>query len=76
MDHLQGEHDRAVNIEKLNFKSMETFNNWKEEEERKTKSYYAQHSASKIVGNKKILYLFCNRSGKPRFRGKGERQLK
>ena len=59
MDHLQGKHDRAVNIEKLNFESMETFNNWKEEETNLTMCSTAQ--VRLWVPKRFFIYFAINR---------------
>ena len=65
-----------INIDKFCFDSFEEFSTWKAGEEEKCKSHYVQHSSSRIYGATKYRYLYCNRSGKVRIRGKGERQLK
>ena len=65
-----------INIDKFCFDNFEEFSTWKAGEEEKCKSHYVQHSSSRIYGATKYRYLYCNRSGKVRVRGKGERQLK
>ena len=65
-----------INIDKFYFDNFEEFSTWKRGEEEKFKSYYVQHSSSRIYGATKYRYLYCNRSGKVRVRGKGEWRLK
>ena len=45
-------------------------------EDDRSKSYFVQHSSSRVYGTMKYWYLYCNRSGKVRIRGQGKRQLK
>ena len=67
-----------MNIEeqKLQFDSIEKFYLWKEDEEKKTSSYYIRQSSTKTLKEGDVKYFVCNRTGNPRFRGLGKRSLK
>ena len=47
----------------MKFTNLEDFNEWKAKEERSSKAYYVQHTASKVYGDNTHWYLYCNRSG-------------
>jgi hypothetical protein len=76
VSHLQQEHHIEVINQTLSFKNSTAFNEWKLQEEKKCKSYYVQNSSAKSYGSTKYTYLYCNRSGAGRFRGKGKRIVK
>ena len=62
--------------QQLSFENFEEFSKWKENEEKQCNSYYVQHTAVKMYGTTKHLYLYCNRFGSARFRGEGKRHMK
>ena len=74
--HLEQQHEIEVCQQQLSFKTFDEFTRWKVTEEDKCNSYYVQQTAPKVYGTTKHLYLYCNRFGSTRFRGKGERHIK
>ena len=60
----------------LEFNSMEQFQQWKDDEERKTSSFFIQHTSSKTLKEGTVTYFMCNRTGNPRPHGEGKRNMK
>ena len=60
----------------MKFTNLEDFNEWKAKEERSSKAYYVQHTASKVYGDNTHWYLYCNRSGIGRSQSEGKRITK
>ena len=52
-----------INIDKLFFDNFEEFSTWKVGEEEKCKSYYVQHSSSRIYGATKYTYGIYTATG-------------
>ena len=69
-------HEDSIEIVVHHFDSLQIFEKWKNEEERRSKSSYVQHSASRMQGVNRKSYLYCHRSGIVRSEGKGLRALK
>ena len=74
--HLKNDHKLDVQITTHNFASKDEFLSWKSDEQEKSSSSYVQHSSNRKYGTKMYQYLYCNRSGKVRLRGKGKRHIK
>ena len=55
---------------------MEQFQQWKDDEERKTSSFFIQHTSSKTLKEGTVTYFMCNRTGNPRPHGEGKRNMK
>jgi hypothetical protein len=62
--------------ETLSFENLTQFDEWKLEEEKKSKSCFIKNSSVKKFNDTNHWYYYCNRSGIGRFRGKGERIMK
>ena len=58
------------------FASTQILNNGNLEYERETCSYFVKGSGTKVTGNTKTTYFYCNRSGYFKNKGKGVRMLK
>ena len=63
-------------MQNLKFTNLEDFNEWKAKEERSSKAYYVQHTASKVYGDNTHWYLYCNRSDIGRSQSEGKRITK
>uniref|UniRef100_A0A1X7T713 C2H2-type domain-containing protein n=1 Tax=Amphimedon queenslandica TaxID=400682 RepID=A0A1X7T713_AMPQE len=74
--HLKEQHAMTIPIETHSFSSVDEFEQWKSEEEKKCKSHYVQHTSSQFHQSRKCWKLYCNRSGKYQPRGDGKRVLK
>ena len=75
-EHVQKHHHLEVCQQQLSFENFDEFSKWKESEEKQCNSYYVQHTAVKMYGTNKHLFLYCNRFGSARFRGDGKRHMK
>jgi len=75
-EHLTTHHSLVLQIETLTFDSLDDFYQWKEEKRVRTSSWYVQKCAPQLNNEKEHHYYYCNRAGKYRSRGKGERGLK
>ena len=72
IEHLNECHEKGIEITLHHFNNMDDFNEWKKGEESLSKSFYVQHSASRMQGINRKTYLYCNRSGIVR-QSKGQR---
>ena len=55
---------------------MEQFQQWKDDEERKTSSFFIQHTSNKTLKEGTVTYFMCNGTGNPRPHGEGKRNMK
>ena len=65
-----------IEVTNIEFDSMETFIQWKEDIESSTHSSYVLKYAPTISNEAKIWYYYCNRAGVYKLDGKGKHQLK
>ena len=76
IDHLRQRHTANIKTDHLSFASSKEFLTWKEDEELKTDSQYAQKCSPRLSGTCRTWYFYCNRAGIYVSRGKNIRQLK
>ncbi|KAE9523181.1 hypothetical protein AGLY_016414 [Aphis glycines] len=62
---------KKIELEVLNFDTMEDFKKWKRFMEEKDNSQYVKNTAVKTTHNKEYIYYFCHRSFVPRTSNKG-----
>ena len=65
-----------IEVTNIEFDSMETYIQWKEDIERSTHSSYVLKCAPTISNEAKVWYYYCNRAGVYKPDGKGKHQLK
>lgn len=76
-NHLKEEHSVTIELENLEFTSMESFEAWKNAIQQSTISMYSRDTApKKLSGTVKKQYLDCHRSYSFKPHGKNERRLK
>lgn len=63
-------------IEYHSFNNVNLFEEWKQQIEKESLSYFVQNTGIKTFGETSHLYLYCNRSGTYAPKGKGKRLLK
>ena len=57
ISHLQEEDQIEIRLQNLNFTNLEYFNEWKTKEERSSKAYFVQHTASKVYEDNTHWYF-------------------
>ena len=65
-----------IEVTNIEFDSMETFIQWKEDIESSTHSNYVLKCTPAISNEAKVCYYYCNRAGVYKPDGKGKCQLK
>ena len=56
IEHLNECHEKGIEITLHHFNNMDDFNEWKKGEENLSKSFYVQHSASRMQGINRKTY--------------------
>ena len=73
---MEKDHNISINSSEHSFTTYEDFLLWKAEEEQSTDSYYVQHGGAVTHSSIRYRYLYCNRSGTLKSKGKGKRNIK
>ena len=76
IQHLTIQHKANIDVQTLSFDNYKEFVSWKEEEEFKSDSQYVQKCSSRLVGETRTWYFYCNRAGTYTPRGHQVRQTK